>query len=589
MAERPRVPIVALAVCWALTALAFIVRALLTADTTPLILDTDDAMRLTQVHDFLNGQGWFDLVQHRLNTPWGGEIHWSRLVDVPEAALLAGLRPLFGASADVALAYAWPLLLLALLLWLTARLATRLGGPPALLPALLLPAFSLIAMAEFAPGRLDHHSLQILLALAMLDCAMAALVRPRFALGAGVAAAVALAIGIEGVPMVAAAVLVFGLMWVGDRRHGVALRDFGLSLALGTVLALAQGVPPARWFSPMVDAISIVYAGAAVFCGLAFLALSLLPLRTWRARLAAGVVAGGLVVALVLGLWPGLLKGPYGALDPWLLANWIDRISEAEPWLISLSGEPVYPLAVAVPAFAALAAFLWNLVRRPADREAWLVYGVFLIVAIAVMVLQIRGARIAVPLAVPGGAVLIGAAWSRLGRGIGALLALGAAWIASAGIAVALLATLVVLAFPDYADATTDKFRAARQACLMPGAFADLAGLPPERIMAPIDLGSHLLLYTPHSVVAAPYHRNAEAVLDAFRFFNGPLEAGRAILAARGIGLVVVCPAMKEIRGLVAHTPDSFVTLYAAGRLPAWLVDESVPGSPLKLYAVTNR
>ena len=46
---------------------------------------------------------------------------------------------------------------------------------------------------------------------------------------------------------------------------------------------------------------------------------------------------------------------------------------------------------------------------------------------------------------------------------------------------------------------------------------------------------------------------------------------------------------MKEIRGLVDHTPDSFVTLYAEGRLPAWLVDQSLPGSPLKIYAVMPR
>ena len=41
------------------------------------------------------------------------------------------------------------------------------------------------------------------------------------------------------------------------------------------------------------------------------------------------------------------------------------------------------------------------------------------------------------------------------------------------------------------------------EACLMPSAFADLAKLPPARVMTPIDLGSHVLLFTPHSVVAS--------------------------------------------------------------------------------------
>jgi hypothetical protein len=90
-------------------------------------------------------------------------------------------------------------------------------------------------------------------------------------------------------------------------------------------------------------------------------------------------------------------------------------------------------------------------------------------------------------------------------------------------------------------------------------------------------------------VVAAPYHRAQQGVRDAFRFFNEPIAVARGILDARGVTLVVICPQMKEIRGMVDHTPDSFVSLYAAGKLPAWLVDESKPGSALKIYALAPR
>ena len=68
-----------LAAAWAVTAAGFALRAQLTAATVPLILDTDDAMRLTDVHDLLAGQPWFDFTQHRINAPFGAEIHWSRL------------------------------------------------------------------------------------------------------------------------------------------------------------------------------------------------------------------------------------------------------------------------------------------------------------------------------------------------------------------------------------------------------------------------------------------------------------------------------------------------------------------------------
>ena len=51
-------------------------------------LDTDSAMRLAGVRDLLHGQAWFDTSQHRLNTPYGLSMHWSRLVDAPLALLM---------------------------------------------------------------------------------------------------------------------------------------------------------------------------------------------------------------------------------------------------------------------------------------------------------------------------------------------------------------------------------------------------------------------------------------------------------------------------------------------------------------------
>jgi hypothetical protein len=203
------------------------------------------------------------------------------------------------------------------------------------------------------------------------------------------------------------------------------------------------------------------------------------------------------------------------------------------------------------------------------------------------MLVQIRAARIVTPLAVPACAALIADLWRRLRSGPGLLPALGGlgAVLASSGFAVAIFAAL--LPPPTGLGPASP---AGRRACLQPSAFTSLAGLPPERIMAPVDLGSHLLLFTSHSVVGAPYHRNQQGILDTYRFFDGPIDVARTILEARGIGLVVTCPAMPEMRGtLVDHTPDSFVSLAATNALPAWLVDQSLPGSPLKIYAVLPR
>ena len=63
-----------------------------------------------------------------------------------------------------------------------------------------------------------------------------------------------------------------------------------------------------------------------------------------------------------------------------------------------------------------------------------------------------------------------------------------------------------------------------------PDALARLNGLPPGRLMAPIDLGPLCdRRGTGHEVIAAPYHRNDAGNAAMYRFFLGPPTEARAI------------------------------------------------------------
>ena len=430
------------ALVFVLTAGAYVARAILTSGTVPLFNDTDDAMRLVEVRDFLAGQGWYDLMQHRLDAPFGAEMHWSRLIDAPITALMLLLRPFAGPLTETIAVYAWPLLLLLALLILSARISARLAGPEAVLPGLVLPAFSLITMVEFSPGRIDHHSVQILLALTMLACLVDALERPRAALFAGLAAAIAIAIGAESLPSAAAGAIASGILWVIDRRNTNLFRNFGVSFALGTLLLLLAALPPDRWFIPYCDAISVVFAAAAIGTGALFVLLSLLPLRTPVLRLAAGAVAGIALIGLLYLLFPGCFRGPYSNLDPWLISHWIDRIDEAKPLWIAFTSNPSYVAAVALPPLLALGICAWQLLRAPADlRRRWLAYAVVLAVAVAIMLLQVRGARLATSLAVPAGAALIVTARRAYleRKGVLPLVGLLGGWVGFAGLALSVM------------------------------------------------------------------------------------------------------------------------------------------------------
>src|SRR5205823_8631273 len=92
---------------WALIVLQLLARYW--TETGQAFPDTDDAMRLAQLNDWLAGQSWYDLHQWRVAP--GYESHWSRLID----AGLGGTLWVFGLFFDAPLAErlmrtTWPML-----------------------------------------------------------------------------------------------------------------------------------------------------------------------------------------------------------------------------------------------------------------------------------------------------------------------------------------------------------------------------------------------------------------------------------------------------------------------------------------------
>src|SRR5690606_13199025 len=132
------------------------------------------------VRALLDGQGWYDLRQYRLNPPAGADIHWSRLVDLPIAGLKLLFMPLFGGriAEQIAVAVA-PLLPMLVAMLALAAAVRRLLGRGAFLLAMLLIACAGSARGMWVPLRIDHHGWQ----LAMHAIAVMALTDPRRARG----------------------------------------------------------------------------------------------------------------------------------------------------------------------------------------------------------------------------------------------------------------------------------------------------------------------------------------------------------------------------------------------------------------------
>ena len=238
------------ALVWLLVALALLLQYW--TQTAETLFDTDDAMRLAQLRDWLAGQGWFDLHQARMQPPEGYDTHWSRLID----AGLAGLLFLFGLFTDAASAERlmrawWPLLWLLPTIAGMAAIAWRIAGREAATVALLLALVGVPAYQQFTPGRIDHHNVQI--ALTML--AVAATVwsdRWRWgATAAGLLTGLALAIGFEAVPYLAACGAVFALRYVLDRESAGDLAPTAGALAASAIAGFFVTIGAAALAAPL--------------------------------------------------------------------------------------------------------------------------------------------------------------------------------------------------------------------------------------------------------------------------------------------------------------------------------------------------
>src|SRR5580765_58080 len=99
---------------WALLATLFLVVVTLAGPGPSLadwLGDTDDAVRLVSVRELIAGAPWFDTTLPRIGAPEPLVSHWSRLIDLPLAAMIGVLSPLLGPDrAELATRIVWPAL-----------------------------------------------------------------------------------------------------------------------------------------------------------------------------------------------------------------------------------------------------------------------------------------------------------------------------------------------------------------------------------------------------------------------------------------------------------------------------------------------
>jgi hypothetical protein len=532
-------------------------------------MSTDDTMRLVEVRDLINGQGWFDLRQYRLDPP-GGPMHWSRVIDLPLAVSILLLKPLMGTHAEAVTLFLWPSLLFGIALALVVAIARQLsdGAVTSLIGAAVLAVLAKPALIHFRPGAIDHHNIQINLMLVLILFTLQIERSAIKAALAGAAASLSLAIGVEMLPAIAAiGVAVVGLfIWRGTpvARQVAA---FGMAMAAASLVLALLLLAPSAMASPVCDSLGgpVLLLTIGGGTGLALMVAidrcrSALWLRLVTATGSAAALSGSFI-----SLFAGCLAPPYARLDPLVVSLWLDKVQEAISLATMLRLGPEEVLGFYAFPLIALGIAAAALIRsNPADRFRWVPGIVALAVLFGLSLWEMRGtggaAMVAAPMFAAGAKVV----WPSLAFGRNLVLL---ALVVSPATFAALRSPVKPLTDLIFKP---EAFEPSTSTCQSTSDVPALKLLPKGRVMAPIDLGPAILAETNHDVFAAPYHRNNNGNLAMLKLMLAPPTDAHQMLSSRDVDYVVICRTAPN-QNIIERAPDGLEAKLARGETPEFL------------------
>lgn len=572
---------------------------------TTVLGDTDDAARLVQVRELLAGQGWFDMRMLRFGGADPLISHWSRIIDLPLAAMIAAMSPVFGqATAEALTRVLWPTMMCGVIAFIVARFCERQLDPQisrqTALLALLL-AVPCTGHFQFTPGRIDHHNVMIIGAVGGTFALLAALDRPRAGWIAGALLGLGCAVGFEGLGLTLAVIAIVSVTAIVSGGNLGGLARAGTAFA-GTLLAGYMLFGPARPDTLiMCDVLSvnlILLAG----CGAAGL------VGAHRAREGGrpvwqvfGIVAasGAIGLALYGYVQPLCFRGPYAQVEPRLWAAWLNNVSEVRS-LYEVSNSSLTD-ALSFAGYPLLAlGYGWLVMRQRLMPHARTYFAVF-VVTVLLGLWQVRLLPYASFLSVP--LIAIGLfRQQRRGdepRPEPVKVAMPV-WGVARG-ALAVVAGLAVVGFvmmpgrPQAAvpvtaaavstgdEATAPNFKS----CTSGDSIMALAGLPKGLAANDIDLGPFLVAWTKLSVLSGPYHRMGRSIMATHDLLHASAAEAPLRMKALGVRYVVLCKGLGDT--VAVNAPGDALRGYLlSGRVPDGLEAVAVAQGPVKVWRLVE-
>ncbi len=589
----------------ALLATIHLAYILIRADTIPLPetglvgqVDPDIWLRLTLVREWLMGGDWFSHAVTHTNAPIGGiDSPWTRPLDLVIAALV-WLQP-ESIALDTRLMRA---ALILPLLWSTLLIAGMLRAVRMLTP---MPAAAVMlgllcvtvpmVWNYFSLGNADHHALLAVLFVWAIGGILNPNPSPRTMLISGILLGLQLWVNVEAFILIGLIYLGYGLNWlrgeVTAARH-LSILAAGVAATAWIAIIIERGAN--GWATPIYDSISIAHAFTLSLALIVAIAVTRVRATRRRGRLIHGGAIASLALIAIGASYPALFKGPMVGMHPFILSDFLSRISEAEPFykmsVLELMSATILPLCALILCLAP-----WIRPERsiyPPALSRTLAY--LLVMTLLLYYTQQRWSYYLLPVAMIAIAPFLGALYApdhadiRSRWPANMLAGLSPAQQAKKRLPITfmLLGAPILLILADAApnivrvlrNATIPSAINERDQCydharrLIRGGELTRILTTPTTIFTTTDLGAEILFFTPHRIVASNYHRegagiqyvwNGQAMTDAAQL--------RTHLATRGIKALLVCPSPFATKNAIMNQ------LARGAKPPSWLTPIAVP------------
>lgn len=574
------------------------------------LMGPDDFLRMTQIHAWMQGQGWFDITAYNMVPPYGGDIHWSRLVDVP----IAGLIYLFNIflsfnKASYLAAIVWPLLLMLVILAVWTLICDRLLSNY----HRWLPAFfgisSISSINQFSAGRVDHHNIQILF-FGLMVLGLVNRDRKWGDILIGVSAAFSISIGLESLILILFVLSVVGFEWAtGADKEGKGIIRVGLALIAASIIFYALNFAPQDYLSARFDANSLFFLVAFVLVGFAFCVLgystTLLSridgLKAVITRLAFGAAIAGCSVFLLLFIFPDQNGDPFVNVSAEAKLRWLNKVSEAKSLAVVLNEFPFHWLATVGYYLVVLFLGAAVLLNRKYRYTKTISLYIILFACILGTIWQVRVIRTAAFLVVPFCVMFSVMCWEFLkekykeeklflyGFQSGVVMfQVSVFWYVVGAI-------FFPLANADDAPnnqkiettSTTQPALKRRepQHCLVNSDFDFLKTLPKANIVSDLTTSTAVLFHTQHTVVAGPYHRNQRAILDTLDFLGTNETKAKFVADKYKLSYLGFCTG-KFANSPGDYGPESVTAKITQGNIPTWLEEVSPQGERFRVFKI---